>query len=92
MKCEIQSFDTINHGTYPKNLCHVLRQNKFTDFTISYHVLNTKWRIVSQINHCTTTRKKYYTTNKLPPIAVSDRKIVPKKLLAIFLKKTPKKI
>ena len=87
MKCKIQSFDTINHGTYPKNLCHVL-----PDFTISYYILNTKWHIASQINHCTTTRKKYYTTNKLPPIAVGDRKIVPKKLLAIFLKKTPKKI
>ena len=89
MKCEIQSFDTINHGTYPKNLClcYVLPINKFTDFTISYYVLNTTWRIVSQIIHCTTTRKKYYTTNKLPPIAAGDRKIVPKKLSAIFLKK-----
>ena len=83
MKCEIQSFDTIKHGTFTKNVCHVLPQNKFTDFTISYCVLNAKWRIVSQINHRTTTRKKYYTTRKLPPTAVGDRKIVPKKLLAI---------
>ena len=47
MKCEIQSFDIKNHGTYPKNLCHVLPQNKFKTFTILYYVLNTKWRIVS---------------------------------------------
>ena len=91
MKCERQSFDIINRGTYPKNLCHVLPQNKFMYSTILYYVLNTKWRIVSQTNHCTTTRKRYYTTNKLPPITVSDRKIIPNKLLAIFCKKTPHK-
>ena len=91
MKCEIQRFGIINHGAYPKNLCHVLPQNKFTYFTIFYYVLNTKWCIVSQTNYCTTTRKKHYTTNKLPPIAVGDRKIIPNKLLAIFYKKNPNK-
>ena len=90
MKCEIKSFDIVHHGIYPKNLYHVLPQNKFAYFTIFYYVLNTKWCIVSQINHFTTTTNKYYTT-KLTPIAVGDRKIVPKKLLEIFFKKKPNK-
>ena len=61
-------------------------------FTILYYVLNTMWSIASRSNHCTTTRKKFYTTNKLLPIAVDDRKIVPKKLLEMFfIKRTPSK-
>ena len=50
------------------------------------YIFHLKWRIVTQINHCT--RKKYYTTNKLPPPAVGDQKAVPKKLLEILFKKT----
>ena len=49
-----------------------------------YYILYHKWYIARQINNCT--GKKYNTMNKLPLIAVSDRKqkIVPKKSLAIL--------
>ena len=43
-----------------------------------YHnVLRIAQQVVhlSQINHCTTTRKKYCTTKKLPPIAVGNRNV-----------------
>ena len=45
-----------------------------------------KWLIVPLINHCT--RKKYYTTNKLTPAAVGDRKVTPRNYWKIFFEKT----